>query len=48
VPLIFDSPSLGSGPTAAVAIAGAVSEGKLNIGPEVLVTGGGAFDALPP
>src|SRR6266704_1365681 len=33
--------SLGSGPTAAVAIANAVSEGKLNVMPEVLVTGGG-------
>jgi regulator of protease activity HflC (stomatin/prohibitin superfamily) len=33
--------SLGSGPTAAVAIANAVSEGKLTIVPEVLVTGGG-------
>jgi len=39
--------SLGSGPTAAVAIAGAISEGKLNIMPEVLVTGGGgAVDGL--
>jgi uncharacterized membrane protein YqiK len=33
--------SLGSGPTAAVAVANAVSEGKLNVMPEVLVTGGG-------
>src|SRR6266699_278300 len=33
--------SLGSGPTAAVAIANALSEGKLDIMPEVLVTGGG-------
>lgn len=33
--------SLGSGPTAAVAIANAVSEGKVNVMPEVLVTGGG-------
>jgi regulator of protease activity HflC (stomatin/prohibitin superfamily) len=33
--------SLGSGPTAAVAIANAVSEGKLTVVPEVLVTGGG-------
>src|SRR6266568_2980521 len=39
--------SLGSGPTAAVAIANAVSEGKLNVMPEVLVTGGGnAFEGL--
>ena len=39
--------SLGSGPTAAVAIVGAISEGKLNIVPEVLVTGGGgAIDGL--
>jgi len=33
--------SLGAGPTAAVAIANAVSEGKLTVVPEVLVTGGG-------
>jgi uncharacterized membrane protein YqiK len=33
--------SLGSGSTAAVAIANALSEGKLDIMPEVLVTGGG-------
>jgi len=33
--------SLGSGPTAAVALANALSEGKLNVMPEVLVTGGG-------
>ena len=33
--------SLGSGPTAIVAIANAVSEGKLTLVPEVLVTGGG-------
>jgi uncharacterized membrane protein YqiK len=33
--------SLGSTPTAAVAIAGALSEGKLDVVPEVLVTGGG-------
>lgn len=33
--------SLGSTPTAAVAIAGALSEGKLDVMPEVLVTGGG-------
>src|SRR6266851_3053862 len=33
--------SLGSTPTAAVAIASALSEGKLDVVPEVLVTGGG-------
>src|SRR5712664_385348 len=33
--------SLGAGPTAAVAIANAVSEGKLTVVPEVLFTGGG-------
>lgn len=33
--------ALGSGPTAAVAIANAVSEGKIDVMPEVLVTGGG-------
>jgi len=33
--------SLGAGPTAAVAIANAVSEGKITVVPEVLVTGGG-------
>jgi uncharacterized membrane protein YqiK len=33
--------SLGSTPTAAVAIANALSEGKLDVMPEVLVTGGG-------
>ncbi len=33
--------SLGSGPTAVVAVANAVAEGKLTIVPEVLVTGGG-------
>ncbi len=33
--------SLGSGPTALVAVANAVAEGKLTIVPEVLVTGGG-------
>ena len=33
--------SLGSGPTAAIALANALSEGKLNVMPEVLVTGGG-------
>jgi len=33
--------SLGSGPTAIVAVANAVAEGKLTIVPEVLVTGGG-------
>ncbi len=33
--------SLGSGSTAAVAIANALSEGKLDVMPEVLVTGGG-------
>jgi uncharacterized membrane protein YqiK len=33
--------SLGSTPTAAVAIANALSEGKLDVVPEVLVTGGG-------
>jgi uncharacterized membrane protein YqiK len=33
--------SLGSGPTAAVAVANALSEGKLDVMPEVLVTGGG-------
>src|SRR5437660_5350701 len=33
--------SLGSTPTAVVAIAGALSEGKLDVVPEVLVTGGG-------
>jgi regulator of protease activity HflC (stomatin/prohibitin superfamily) len=33
--------SLGAGPTAAVAIANAVSEGKVTVVPEVLVTGGG-------
>jgi len=39
--------SLGSGPTAAVAIANAVSEGKLTVVPEVLVTGnGGAIEGL--
>ena len=39
--------SLGAGPTAAVAIANAVSEGKLTVVPEVLVTGnGGAFEGL--
>jgi regulator of protease activity HflC (stomatin/prohibitin superfamily) len=39
--------SLGSGPTAAVAIANAVSEGKVNVMPDVLVTGGGnAFEGL--
>jgi uncharacterized membrane protein YqiK len=39
--------SLGSTPTAAVAIANALSEGKLDVMPEVLVTGGGgALDGL--
>jgi uncharacterized membrane protein YqiK len=38
--------SLGSGPTAAVAIANAVSEGRLQVVPDVLVTGGGAVDGL--
>lgn len=39
--------SLGSTPTAAVAIAGALSEGKLDVVPDVLVTGGGgAFEGL--
>jgi hypothetical protein len=39
--------SLGAGSTAAVAIANAVSEGKLQVMPEVLVTGGGgAVDGL--
>ncbi|HKB17555.1 MAG TPA: SPFH domain-containing protein [Candidatus Dormibacteraeota bacterium] len=39
--------SLGSTPTAAVAIANALSEGKLDVVPEVLVTGGGgALDGL--
>jgi regulator of protease activity HflC (stomatin/prohibitin superfamily) len=33
--------SLGSGPTALVAVANAVAEGKLTVVPEVLVTGGG-------
>jgi hypothetical protein len=33
--------SLGSGSTAAVAIANAASEGKLQVVPDVLVTGGG-------
>ena len=33
--------SLGSGPTAVVAVANAVAEGKLTVVPEVLVTGGG-------
>ena len=33
--------ALGSGPTAAVAIANAISEGKIDVMPEVLVTGGG-------
>ena len=33
--------SLGSTPTAAVAIANALSDGKLDVVPEVLVTGGG-------
>jgi len=33
--------SLGSTPTAAVAIAGALAEGQLDVMPEVLVTGGG-------
>ena len=33
--------SLGAGPTAALAIANAVSEGKITVVPEVLVTGGG-------
>ena len=38
--------SLGSTPTAAVAIANALSEGKLDVMPEVLVTGGGALEGL--
>jgi regulator of protease activity HflC (stomatin/prohibitin superfamily) len=38
--------SLGSGPTAAVAIANAVSDGSLQVVPDVLVTGGGAVDGL--
>jgi uncharacterized membrane protein YqiK len=38
--------SLGSGPTAAVAIANAVSEGRLQVVPDVLVTGGGAIDGV--
>jgi uncharacterized membrane protein YqiK len=33
--------SLGAGPTAAVAITNAIAEGKLDVMPEVLVTGGG-------
>ena len=33
--------SLGSGPTAAIAVANALSEGKLDVVPDVLVTGGG-------
>ena len=33
--------SLGSGPTAAIAVANALSEGKLDLMPDVLVTGGG-------
>ncbi|HEY3195070.1 MAG TPA: SPFH domain-containing protein [Candidatus Dormibacteraeota bacterium] len=38
--------ALGSGPTAAVAIANAVSEGNIDVMPEVLVTGGGAIEGL--
>src|SRR5207302_575640 len=38
--------SLGSTPTAAVAIANALSEGNLDVMPEVLVTGGGALEGL--
>jgi regulator of protease activity HflC (stomatin/prohibitin superfamily) len=38
--------SLGSGPTAAVAIANAVSDGSLQVVPDVLVTGGGAVEGL--
>ncbi len=38
--------SLGPGPTAAVAIANAVSDGRLQVVPDVLVTGGGAVDGL--
>src|SRR6266851_1704121 len=38
--------SLGAGPTAAVAIANAVSDGRLQVVPDVLVTGGGAVDGL--
>src|SRR6266852_445319 len=38
--------SLGATPTAAVAIANALSEGKLDVMPEVLVTGGGAIEGL--
>src|ERR1700674_4703123 len=38
--------SLGSGSTAAVAIANAVSDGGLQVVPEVLVTGSGAVDGL--
>jgi len=38
--------SLGSGPTAAVAIANAVAEGRVQVVPDVLVTGGGAVDGL--
>jgi uncharacterized membrane protein YqiK len=38
--------SLGSGSTAAVAIANAVSDGRLQVVPDVLVTGGGAVEGL--
>jgi regulator of protease activity HflC (stomatin/prohibitin superfamily) len=38
--------SLGSGPTAAVAIANAVSDGSLQVVPDVLVTGAGAVEGL--
>src|SRR3984893_2159380 len=38
--------SLGAGSTAAVAIANAVSEGRLQVVPDVLVTGGGAVEGL--
>ncbi len=32
---------MGSAPTAAIAVASALSEGKLDVMPDVLVTGGG-------
>jgi regulator of protease activity HflC (stomatin/prohibitin superfamily) len=38
--------AIGEMPTALVAVAGAIAEGKINIVPEVLVTGGSSLDGL--
>ncbi|MEV0456729.1 hypothetical protein [Catellatospora methionotrophica] len=38
--------AIGDVPTALVALANAIAEGKINIMPEVLVTGGSSLDGL--